>query len=395
MTRALVLGGGFGGLAAAHELRRLLASGDEVVLVDARDEFFMGFAKLWDLGGIRPLADGTRPLAALDGHGIRFVNATIDAIDPSARRVETSAGPFDADAIVVALGAGAAPAHLELIEGASVDGMHRAFDLYDAASLPGIHAALDEIGSGRVVVAVLGIPFKCPPAPYEAALLVDERLRERDVRDAVDIAVVTPVPITIPAVGPDASQYVASFLDARGIDLRTATTVSGVDAARGVLDLGDAGELDYQLLLGVPASAPPRVIASSPLGGEGGWIAADPATLATGFERVYAVGDCTRVPTAGGQLPKAGVFAAAQGTVAARNAAADLGVASDRAIFDGYGYCFMEVPGRKVATVEGNFYGTPKPDVSLSEPDEASFARKQAFEQERLDEWLGEPSARS
>jgi sulfide:quinone oxidoreductase len=177
----VVLGGGFGGLAAVRELRSALPADDEVVLVSASDRFFMGFAKLWDLAGLRALEAGTRPLGALEPGGIRFVHAEVTAIDPASVSASTTAGPLAGDALVVALGTVPSPDHLRLLAGM---GRH---NLYDADALPAMHAALDGVTSGRVVVAILGGPFKCPPAPYEAALLVDERLRRRGVRDRVAV----------------------------------------------------------------------------------------------------------------------------------------------------------------------------------------------------------------
>jgi sulfide:quinone oxidoreductase len=103
-----------------------------------------------------------------------------------------------------------------------------------------------------------------------------------------------------------------------------------------------------------------------------------------------AVGDCTQIPTATAQLPKAGVFAAAEGVVAARNIAADLGApgaTGDR--FEGHGFCFLELPGENVAFVEGDFYAEPTPDVTLTPADHDQFRRKQEYERSRLGEWLG------
>jgi sulfide:quinone oxidoreductase len=386
MKRAVVLGGGFGGLAAATELRARLDADDEVVLVDRRDSFAMGFAKLWDLAGTRPLADGTRSLHALADRGIRFVPAEIGAIDAAARTVTTSNGTIAGDGLVVALGSQPAPRHRQWLQ---APGAH---DLYDPTALPAMREALSAIDRGRVVVAILGGPFKCPPAPYEAALIVDGLLRGRGVRDAVEVVVTTPQPMSLPAAGVDASRYVAGHLDDHDVELRAEHRVTDVDPQRRVLAFADRDgeqtqELAYDLLLGVPADALPAVLADAGLAGPSGWIEPDRHTLATDVAGVYAVGDCTVIPTATAQLPHAGVFAAAQGRVAARNLVADL-TGGTRERFDGHGYCFLELPGERVAYVEGDFYADP-PDVVLTPADHEQFRRKQAYEREHLAAWLG------
>jgi sulfide:quinone oxidoreductase len=362
-------------------LRRGLPADDDITLVAASDRFFVGFAKLWDLVELRSLADGSRPLDRLERHGIRFVRAEITAIDPSTRALETSAGALSGDGMVVALGAGYKPAHLSLLG----PGAH---NLYDAAALPGIHAGLQDLTEGRLLVSILGAPYLCPPAPFEAALLLDAWLRDRGRRDQVEVVASTPQPLTLPVAGPDASRYLADRLVERGISVLTEHAVEAVDHAGGTVRFGDGQTLDWRLLLGVPAAAPPPVVAASPLAGPSGWIEPDPRSFATGFDRVYAVGDCTQVPTATAQLPKAGVFAEAAGRVAAANLLADLR-GGERAAFDGHGFCFLELPGEQVATVTGNFYAEPRPEVSLTPPDRASFEAKQQWEQERLDAWLG------
>ena len=381
MARVLVLGGGFGGLAAAHELRAALPSEDEVTLVASRDHFFVGFAKLWDLVGARALEDGTARLDGLHRHGIDFVHADITSIDAGRREVDTTAGTLSADGMLVALGAGYAAVHLDLLG----PGAH---NLYDATALPGIRRELEALEEGRIVVSVLGGPYLCPPAPYEATLLLDEWLRDRGRRDRVDVAVSTPQALTLPVAGPDASGFLADQLAERDVRVLTEHRVEGVDHGRGLLRFAGQDDLEWSLLLGVPAAAPPAVLAGTALAGEGGWVHPDPHTFRTGFERVYAVGDCTQVPTAVAQLPKAGVFAEAAGKVAARNLVADLH-GGEGARFDGHGYCYLELPGQRVATVSGDFYAEPRPDVRLSDPDTAAFRAKQRWERERLDAWLG------
>ncbi len=381
MAHVVIVGGGFGGLAAAHELRTQHPD-IEVTLVDRRDHFFMGFAKLWDLAGLRPLEEGTRSLAALTERGVRFVQADVTAIDPTSRTVQTVDGVLEADALLIALGAAHAPPHVAWLHGAG------AHDLYDAAALPAMHADLDALTEGRVLVSILGGPFPCPPAPYEAALIVDEVLRARGVRDRVDVAISTPQPMTLPVAGVDASRYVAAQLGERTITLLAERKVTGVDPDARVVTFADGSRESYTVLLGVPASVAPPVVAAAGLTGPSGFVEPDRLTLRTTFERVYAVGDCTHVPNAAGALPKAGVFAAAQGVVAARNIAADL-QGTPAATFDGHGFCFLELPGRKVAFVEGDFFAEPRPDVTLSAADTEHFERKQAYELERLDTWLG------
>ncbi|MHB1928238.1 MAG: NAD(P)/FAD-dependent oxidoreductase [Acidimicrobiales bacterium] len=377
MAKVMVLCGGFGGLAAAHELGSRLDSEHEIILVAADDRFFVGYAKLWDLVGTRSLAGGTGRLGALDAQGIRFVHARITAIDPTRRAVETSAGGFDADYMIVALGAGRDRGKL------GTPG-HGAHDLYDPDRLPAMRAELEHLDAGRVLIAVLGAPYVCPPAPYEAAFLVEEYLRRRGVRDRVEVVVTTPMPSPLPMAGPDVDELVADGLAGQGIDLRTGLQVAEIDTDTKSASFADGTTLDYRLLLGIPPAVPPTVVADSALAGEDGWIWPDPRTGRTAFEGVYAVGDCTAVEN----LPRAGVFAEALGLAAATSIAAEIsgGTATP---YDGAGYCFLEFSGRRAATLEGKFFNKPKPILRMAEPDTETYARKEAFEAERLHAWLG------
>lgn len=380
MAHVLVLGGGFGGLAAAHHLRRHLPDEHQITVLAADDRFIVGFAKLWDLTGTRPLEEGTGRLSALGQRGIRFVQTRITQIDPQSRRVETDDGAFDGDFLVVALGALDSPEQVSQLRAP-------AHDLYAPSALPAMRADLARLDSGTVVIPILGLPYKCPPAPYEAAFLVEEYLRQRGVRENVDVVVTTPQPGTLPVAGPEASRLVADALTERGIQLRTDHEVQGVDSDAQTLQFAGHDPLEYSLLLAVPSAAPPAVVADSPLAGKGGWIWPDRETLRTAYEGVYAVGDCTMVPTSAGTLPKAGVFAENTAQVAARNITADI-LGTDPARFDGSGYCFLEFADRRAAALEGNFFAEPKPQVSLADPSAETYQRKQEFESERLREWL-------
>jgi sulfide:quinone oxidoreductase len=380
MAQILVLGGGFGGLAAATTLRSILDDHHRIVVLDRRDHFYMGFAKLWDLAGIRPLSAGTRPLSNVEAHGVEFAQTTITGIEAADRLVHTTDGTHEADALIVALGAGSAPRHAAMLSG---PGAH---DLYDGESVAAIRSDLQALQAGRVLISILGGPHKCPPAPFEGALIVDQLLRQHGAREHVEVVMTTPKPITLPVAGVDASKYVADRLADHGIVVLPEHAVTGVHATDRTVTFANGATEAYDLLLGVPANVAPPVVATSDLVGPSGWIEPDRHTLRTAFDGVYAVGDCVSIPTSNGELPMAGVFAAACGEVAAHNVAADLGI-GDGASYDGHGYCFLELPGKQVAYVEGNFYEDP-PDVALTEADEEQFRRKQAYESDRLEAWL-------
>ena len=375
----LILGGGFGGLAAAQRLKASAPDLD-ITLIDRRERFHIGAAKLWDIVGLRDLRDSGRPLAGLEARGVHFVRADISSIDPERRAVETSEGTFEGRAMIVGLGAAFAPPQTEMLA-------PPAFNLYDVDSVPAIREALAGLDEGRVVVCVMGVPYKCPPAPYEAVMLIDEMLRSQGRRDRIRLAAYTVQPSPLPVAGEEASKRVSAALRERDVELFPEHKLVSLDAGAGRADFGEKGSAEFDLFLGVPRHVPPRVVAESALAGEGGWIRPDPATMATEFEGVFAVGDCVAIPNAVGEIPKAGVFAEAQGRVAADQILASLGVA-ESSTFDGFGYCFLEFAGGKAAKVEGDFFAEPKPAVELAEPSEEIFAQKQAFVDERLSAWL-------
>ena len=158
-------------------------------------------------------------------------------------------------------------------------GLHgAAHDLYDANELPQMRADLAHLDAGTLVVAVLGAPYKCPPAPYEAAFLLDEHLRGRGVRNAIELVVSTPQPMTLPAAGPEVSQFVADTLEDQGIELRTEQSVQSIDSETSTVSFTDGGKLQYAAACCAPGS-PTASRRRQPASGEGGWIQPDRETL--------------------------------------------------------------------------------------------------------------------
>ncbi|NNK48453.1 MAG: NAD(P)/FAD-dependent oxidoreductase [Gemmatimonadetes bacterium] len=380
MARVLVLGGGFGGVSAATELSRALGDDHEVILVDRSSHFVMGLRKLWALVGLGRLEDGSRDLSLLRGQGIRFEPREILSIDPAGRGVTTDRGDLAANYLVVALGAEPRP---DLVPGLAEHG----HNVWAAAGVPALKADLEAFDGGSIVIAIAGMPYTCPPAPFECAMLLDDFLRERGIRGRASITVTTPKPILLPNAGVAGSEWLAEQLAARGISYETGLEVKSVE--EGTIDYGD-DRLDFDLLIGVPPHRPPPVVAESALAGPRGWVSVDPGTFETSHAGVFAIGDVTKVSLANGlPLPKAGVMADLEGQrVAAAIAARVLGL-EPPGLFDGRGFCFLEMSKSTAALIEGSFYARPEPRVVIAGESEDHAGRKHRFEQERLERWFG------
>jgi sulfide:quinone oxidoreductase len=379
-ARTLILGGGFGGIATAVELRRLLGDDHEIVLVDRKPQFAMGLRKLWELVGHGTIADGSRSRALLARHGVELLPMEITAIDASGRRAETADGWLDGDHLVVALGAVSRP---DLVPGLAAYG----HDVWDFAGVPAAAEALRGFDGGRIVVLIAGAPYPCPPAPYECALHLHEHLLARGLRDLTELAVATLQPMLMPNAGRDGSEWMGRQLSERGISYRLGAKTERVEPGRVVLA---DGEMPFDLLIAVPPHRPSAIVADSELTAGHGWIAVDAGTLATAHEGVYAVGDVTLIPLANGlPLPKAGVMAELQGTRVARAIAAELRGGESPAPFDGSGFCPIELGPGSAALVEGHWYAEPEPVVTITGPSAAHAAEKAAFETEHLERWFG------
>ena len=377
VPRVVVLGAGFGGL----ELTTLLADafGDEtdVVLIDHSDAFVFGFAKLDLLFGRKDVASVRHRYAHLVKPGVRFVQSTVTSIDPTNRRVETAdGGAYEADVLVVALGADLDPSATPGL----VEAGHEFYSVDGAASAADAVAAF---GGGRVVVAVCGTPFKCPPAPSETALLMHDHLVRKGLRERSTISLVTPLPSPIPP-SPDASKAVLASFEERGIEFLAGTLVTSLDPVRRVAAVADGCELAFDLFLGVPVHRVPAVVEASGLAVDG-WVPVDPATLETSFAGVYAVGDVTSVGT-----PKAGAFAEGQAAIVAdRIIAAVRGNQDDLPTYGGRGVCYLEFGQDRVGEVDVTFLPGQTPFGEFRAPSAEQAADKVRFGTSRIERWFG------
>ena len=378
----VILGGGFGGLAAATRLRSLLPREHRITLVERQSTFSMGLSNLWVLSGERPdPTAGERRLNRLAAAGVEYTQAEITSLDAATRSVQTSAGTLGADYLVIALGAELAPATIPGFTEA-------AHNLYDMRGAMQAREALLALRRGKVAVLISRMPFKCPPAPYEAALITEALLRRRGVRPSVDIALYTAEPQPMPIAGKAVGDQLRGILAARGIAFHPSQPVQRIDPVTQRIHF-ESSAVEYDLLLGVPPHAAPAVVRQAGLTDASGWIPADPLTLRTQHAGVYALGDVAAIRLQNGMLlPKAGVLAEGQAHTAAAAIAAEVLGQGAPPPFDGRGVCWLDLGDGLAAQGAGKFYATPSPQVALTTPSAAYHQEKIAFERTRLERWF-------
>jgi sulfide:quinone oxidoreductase len=372
-TQVLILGAGFGGLELSSLLSENLADEVEVTLVDQTDAFVFGFSKLDVLFGHRTGGEVHLPYRHIAKPGVEFRQESVLTIDPATRHVVTDGSEYDPDILVVALGA-------DYDAGATPGFVEGGFEFYTLDGAERLRDELTGFGGGRILLGVLSIPFKCPPAPYEAILLLHDQLIERGVRDDTEMTVITPQPAPIP-VSPEASAAVERTMADRGIDYVTRHRVRGIDPSAKVAHLKDHDE-SYDLFIGIPTHKAPDVILESGLAPEG-WVDVDPFTLATGFPGVFAIGDCT-----GTGMPKAGVFAERAAVAVADSVTAMIRGGEARP-YSGTGLCFVEFGHGEVGKVDVDFHAEGGPTAPLFGPDAMYTAEKAAFGATRKARWFG------
>jgi len=373
-TRVLVLGAGFGGLELATTLSEALGEDADVTLIDKNDAFVFGYAKLDVMFG-RTAPEAVRlHYRDIAKPGVRFLQQTITAIDPEARRVTTDRGVHEAEFLIVALGA---DYDLDATPGLAEGGN----EFYSVEGAERLREVLPTFSKGRAIVGVCGAPFKCPPAPSEAALMLHDYLSERGVRDDCKISFVIPFGVPIPP-SPDTSRALLEAFAERDIAFLSGHLVSSLDPARSVAVLDDGSELPYDLFLGVPKHRAPEVVVASGMA-EDGYVPVS-RTLETRFPGVYALGD---VATVG--VPKAGLFSDRQAGVVARALISKLRGGGESGEYDGTGSCYIEFGAGRVGRVDVDFFSGPKPTGTFQEPSRELVAEKRHFGSSRSARWFG------
>lgn len=383
----VVLGGGVGGMIAANELRARLRKEHAIVLIERNAQHAFAPSFLWVMTGDRRPEQVRRPLAALLRPGVEFVNAVAEGLDWQARLVVTSRGSFPFDYLIVALGAELAP---ETVPGVA-EGSHTFYTLDGAARL---HESLRSFSGGQIAVVVAAMPYKCPAAPHEGAMLIHDYFRRRGLSEKVQVHLFTPEPQPMPVAGPELGKAVLQLLEEKGIQFHPGHNLVAFDPAAKSAQFKQGLVENCGLLVVIPPHRAPRLVQEAGLTNAGGWVPVNAQTLETGRDGVFATGDVTAIPIPGRwkpdvplMLPKAGVFAHVQSKIVAERIAAQIEGRTPTQSFGGEGYCMLEAGEELAGFASGNFFAEPAPQVKLRQVGKAWHLGKVLLEKW----WLAPP----
>ncbi len=385
----VILGGGVGGQVTANTLRRLLPKEHRVVLVEREANHAFAPSFLWVMTGDRTPDRIVKRLRSLLAPGVELITAPVARIDPARRVVTTGSGEVTFDVLVIALGAELAPE--------AIPGLASAHTFYNLEGASRLHEALRTFQGGRVAVVVASLPYKCPGAPHEGALLIADALRRGGIAEKSEVHLFTPEAQPLPVAGPALGSMVADLLARKGVVFHPGKALASVDEAGRKLAFKDGTSEGVDLLVVIPPHRPPMVVRESGLGNEAGWIPVDRSSLATSHEGIYAIGDVTTIALPGRwkpesplPLPKAGVFAHAQALTVARRIAFDLTGRGEAEDFCARGFCMIEAGEEMAGFAYGDFYGEPSPRVELRKVGRSWHLGKVLFEKW----WLSPPGPR-
>jgi sulfide:quinone oxidoreductase len=385
--RIVILGAGFGGLASANILRKNLSLNHQITVIDKKDYFLMGFVNLWILNGDRRFEESKISLNNLKNRGISFIHDEIIEINPIQEYIKTSNQKYKYDYLIIALGAEYAP---ERVEGFITN---RGYNLYDVHQILDIRNEILRLEQGRIVICITNFPYKCPPAPYEASLLINDILIKNNTRNNIDIDIYAPSPTPLPVADQKVNKDVNDLLEKNHICFHPFHKIKSVSNRKSIefeFNSEKTVQVDYNILIIIPPHRSPSIVNNSGLIKHGqNWIDVDKFTLKTKYENVFAIGDVTEIKVDKNvSIPKAGIFAEGQAKVVCEQILNNIKNQSSNSRFDGKGFCFMEIGNKKAGFINTDFYNLGGPLTILEPPSEESYRKKIDFEKNRLNDWL-------
>jgi sulfide:quinone oxidoreductase len=363
-----------GGFTVSNLISKQVGTSALVTVVESRARLPFAPAFQWLVFGWRqPERIQRNPTGLAKKKNVRMVNDKVEKIDLNGRTVKTRSQTIRYDKLVISLGAELAFDQIPGLEAYS----HNAYSVEGAMKL---REAIDNFNGGTIGIGISRLPIKCPPAPYELALLLEEHLRR--AKKSAEIHFFTPEPHPVPAAGGVIGKQVERLLNTRGIRYLPKTKLAKVDTDRVVFENGS--ELKYDILITTPPHRASHVVKEAGLTDESGWIPVNPQNLATRHKDVYAIGDITSIETPHGHapfLPKAGVFAKGQAEVVANNLSVSITGKGEMKQWGGEGSCYLQVAKSESAFLRGSFLANP-PRLEFHPPRRKWFLEKLRLEKE-------------
>ncbi len=353
----LVLGGGIGGIRTARELNKLIGNEDEVtlakILVFEKEKtslFAPSLTKL--MVGQRDSVQIQDDLTNIELGGIEVVHGEVEAVDPENVTVTSGGTEYKGDYMVVSLGT----------EQHDIHNLSKAgHNFYTAEGASAFYDQLKTFSGGKIAIVVSSLPYKSPVAPYEAAMLTDQYLRENGLRDKTELAIYTPESMPMPFAGDKVSEHIRSLMKEKGITYHSGHELTRTDENTLYFKDENGNEVgaELDLMAYTPDHRCPTVIQKSGLAGKSGWVDVNAATLQTSYENVYAIGDITRIPLSErDNLPKAGVFAQYQALTVANNIVRQIHGKDPDKVFTAQGKYILYQGNGKASRVGGDFYSS-------------------------------------
>ena len=378
--KIVIIGGSFGGLTTAHELRRLPGARRLEITVISKDRRFVFIPSLpWVAMGTKTLEqisfDLERPLTR---KGIRFVHATVRQIDAKSQKVFTQDEEYAYDYLVIATGHRSAN---EAVPGLGpFDGPgHSLMSPPEAEEARDAWAKILQDPGPVVVGCAPGA--SCLGPSYEFAFEIHHVLQQRKQRHRVPITFVTPEPFLghfgIGGFG-KARQFLEGEFEERDIRYLTSAAVSKITDSS--VELADGKNIESRYSLIIPPLAGVKAISdSSGLGNPKGFVPVDEHYSHKDFPNIYAVGvtvafppvDETPVPV---NFPKTGHMTEQMARVAAHNINADIQSGEKRS-HDLFVQCIMDMGDRGMNMV-ADPVRPPRNHVKMSKGKHWLWAKK-------------------
>ena len=372
----VVLGCGMGGFTLTHLISKHVGGSATVTVIEPKEQIAFAPAFHWLVFGWRqPGKIQKEPTNLSKKKNVRMINDRVEKIDLKGRTIKTPSQTIRYDKLVIALGAEFAFDQVPGLEAYS----QNAYSIEGALKL---REAINSFNGSTIAIGISRLPIKCPPAPYELALLLEEHFRR--IKKQVEIYFFTPEPHPIPAAGTVIGKQVERLLNGRGINYLPKTKLSKVDQDRVLFENGS--ELKYDLLVATPPHRASHIVEDAGLTDESGWIPVNPYNLASRHEDVFAIGDITSIETPHGHapyMPKAGVFAQGQAEILANNLAVSITKKGEMKQWGGEGSCYLQVAKSESAFLKGAFLSNP-PRLEFHPPRRKWFLEKVKLEKEWL-----------